>query len=757
MAALVLAWSGRTVVSNALKAHPVRPAFKPRVTLKVNTTVFSHGDCVSVSWAGAKRPTQHDAIALFSPGDASPEDLDPLKYQWAMTSVHHLLNGSGSVTFRLLNQRHDVAALFFYNVSAAARFSNATLAGRSEVMQLAEPNEPLQGHLALTPDASEMLVQWTTRDAGSPVVKWGTQPGTYEHIAAGRSVTYTKEELCGAPAKTTGFVDPGALNSANMKDLQPNTWYYYVFGDQELRLFSTEASFLTGPPVGPDSSISFIATSDYGHAEVDGSQDFDYEDAGDVMNYAASGSLEEVQDCLINVIVNNESQQRASRHTTAAILADMAASKNKTLMFINGDISYARGQLTQWDVFHDNMEALLRQIPVMVQDGNHERDFPNSGDRYETNIGSGGECGIPAHKRFQMPFQLPDSRFGRGVKANEPPASWYSFDHGPVHFLQYSTEVDFSLGSPQHRFIVKDLTSVDRSQTPWVVVGGHRPIYSTSINGGGKSSVVEVAHQLRAILENVFYTHHVDLTLHGHDHIYERTCPIYRRNCLGYDEADGTAKAPVNVVIGNAGYGLGWFVNPDIPPYWESVVLEHGYLRCDANRTVLHCQEVSSMTGRLLDEFTLRKPVAWRPDQVGRRALRKKFVSKYEPLNDIETKGLSREASAESIGPVLAILQQALRDNVTLLESLRAINNRTHRLTNAVTGPDTVVDLWTTLQPVKDIMHQVAGANTTTELGATTLRDVWIPIVDRLQAVAEAYSERGGIYRSSWLDAAPPP
>lgn len=29
---------------------------------------------------------------------------------------------------------------------------------------------------------------------------------------------------------------------------------------------------------------------------------------------------------------------------------------------------------------------------------------------------------------------------------------WYSFDFGPIHFLQYSTEVPFHKGSPQHRW-----------------------------------------------------------------------------------------------------------------------------------------------------------------------------------------------------------------------------------------------------------------------------------------------------------------
>lgn len=59
----------------------------------------------------------------------------------------------------------------------------------------------------------------------------------------------------------------------------------------------------------------------------------------------------------------------------------------------------------------------------------------------------------------------------------------------------------------------------------------------------------------------------VDLTWHGHDHIYERTCPVYKSICQ-QPNADGSLSAPIHVVIGNAGYELSWFANPDVPPYW---------------------------------------------------------------------------------------------------------------------------------------------------------------------------------------------
>lgn len=48
---------------------------------------------------------------------------------------------------------------------------------------------------------------------------------------------------------------------------------------------------------------------------------------------------------------------------------------------------------------------------------------------------AGGECGVVHERRFKMPLPAPDKQ-------------WYSFNYGPVHFLQYSTEHHFELGMP---------------------------------------------------------------------------------------------------------------------------------------------------------------------------------------------------------------------------------------------------------------------------------------------------------------------
>lgn len=73
-------------------------------------------------------------------------------------------------------------------------------------------------------------------------------------------------------------------------------------------------------------------------------------------------------------------------------------------------------------------------VLTCVHDGSG-RDFPGSGSYYVT-PDSGGECGVPYGKYFQMPVQELDK-------------PWYSIEYGPVHFTIMSTEHDWRVGSEQ--------------------------------------------------------------------------------------------------------------------------------------------------------------------------------------------------------------------------------------------------------------------------------------------------------------------
>ena len=137
---------------------------------------------------------------------------------------------------------------------------------------------------------------------------------------------------------------------------------------------------------------------------------------------------------------------------------------------------------------------------------------------------------------------------------------------------------------------MEDLKAVNRSVTPWVIVGGHRPFYIDSTNYDPVQGDQTVAADLRAALEQEFVKYEVrcscrtgwrlcstcgdqayqcaepgrastrpagplshvtasasvasqrvrgllpanwqvDMTWHGHHHSYQRTCPVDAQRC----------------------------------------------------------------------------------------------------------------------------------------------------------------------------------------------------------------------------------
>ena len=124
---------------------------------------------------------------------------------------------------------------------------------------------------------------------------------------------------------------------------------------------------------------------------------------------------------------------------------------------------------------------------------------------------------------------------------------WYSFDYGLAHFVSMNGETDYA-DSPewsfaedlsgnethpkesetfitdsgpfgrvsnvsdnqsyeQYQWLKKDLESVDRTKTPWVVVMSHRPMYSSAYSSYMK--------HIRAAFEALMLENGVDAYLSG--------------------------------------------------------------------------------------------------------------------------------------------------------------------------------------------------------------------------------------------------
>jgi acid phosphatase type 7 len=237
LALTLWACTGPTLCSRGVERHNYLEAFnsqnskfKPEtsIVIKCNISELSrNGEWVEVSWSGVSKPKEADMLALFAPPDAYHDGAAPVKYAYANSSANYIKTGSGSMSFRLVNLRSDVRFVF-----VKGGIDKPSVVAEGPAIKNVNPNEPTGIHLIISSRSSEMLVQWTTRDVGTPVVKYGKTRGEYDYQVPGVTDTYSKEDMCGEPASSSGWIDPGLLHTAAMSGLEPDTQYFYIVGDE---------------------------------------------------------------------------------------------------------------------------------------------------------------------------------------------------------------------------------------------------------------------------------------------------------------------------------------------------------------------------------------------------------------------------------------------------------------------------------------------------------------------------------------------
>lgn len=545
-----------------------KPSFKQNgsASIHVNVTTLQGAyGWVAVSIAGVADPSDGDILALFAPANAYWDGSAPVKYEFLTADPHYLTTGTADLSFRLLNLRTDMR---FMLISGGLRNPSAEAEG--PIIHVHSSDIPTGIHLLVGERPSETRVQWTTARPGSPAIKFGTRSGQLEFLVPAMTTTYSRDDLCGAPATTAGWLDPGQINTGSMTELASNTRYYYAVGDLETDTWSEEYTFMSHPGIGADVSVSFLAVADQGVGEPDGSTAaFEYQAALEVADRMADD---------------------------VAAGYDLKGAKNEieeySLIVHNGDISYARGYSALWDTFFLQQAPVATRVPYATTPGNHEIDWADVG-MYPTMLDSGGECGVPYATRFPMPT----------ASLNKP---WYSFDYGPIHFTVISSEHDFMDGSPQYHWISSDLGGVDREVTPWLLLVSHRPIYINADDYEYPAGKQTTALQLQTALGHLLDKHRVDVALAGHHHSYQRTCPVYKNKCKW--DKHGRPAATVHVCNGHG--GADFYDNPLSPtPKWSDTVFwtTHGHLRMHANGTHFSVEAVDRDDGEVFDSFTLSK------------------------------------------------------------------------------------------------------------------------------------------------------
>lgn len=462
--------------------------------------------------------------------------------------------------------------------------------------------EPVQIHLALTGTPGAMRVTWTSGISFHQHIHYGHKPGKLTNHTEATTATYSADDMCSAPARTVAarwFRHPGYIHAGVMTGLQRGKTYYYTVGSK-YGLVSRVLSFKY-PAIPVSKPQNFFLFGDLGQGVME-----ELPDGAPAEREYTRVDYRSRLSFTSNATVINRIQQDLDEDDTGSYAAAVHV----------GGLSYATGRTFIWDQFGALIEPVASRIPYMVAVGNHEYDYLVGGPGHDLsgsaaadangwhppqgNYGndSMGECGVPAAKRFLMP-------------SNGNQLFWYSFKIGLTHHIVLSSEHNCSLHSPMHKWLIHELrNNVNRTETPWLLVHLHRPLYaSENYPAEGKAMVL-----LRECLEHTLMKHHVDLVVSGHYHAYERSCPVYKSECR-VDEA--YASAPTYLMLGSGGAELDDIDYTDEPTstgtsWSERRLQEYGYGRLHVhNASHAHFEFVRALDRQVADEVWVVSKHEW--------------------------------------------------------------------------------------------------------------------------------------------------
>jgi len=529
----------------------------------------------------AATPGTKHWVGAYSPPRAAVNATAPVKYAIIHdVDASYLKTGDAAVRFRLACNRHDYDFVVFaddwerrqYNESTHARSDTvheAVAVARSAVATMrAEANSgPRKPRVSLVSpvgsdtkvgDDLELAVTWSSARGAEamPSLRWweedasGVRTGSVNVVNAS-TYRYRREDLCGAPATTSGYRDPGWIHRAALAGIDRSTVRFVGYdlidalggkyppaGERGLRL--------RVPRVGIASSKDKNEGEDKNN---DKELNKNNEPAFTIAMFADMGRGTDD-----DAATWNEYGSPAF-NTSRALAADADAID---AAFLFGDVSYATGYQSVWDDYLEMIAPWAAAFPFLVNPGNHEYDYVRSAwtghaggksgaavyaDPYG-GVDSGGECGVPTERLLTGP-----------TPASSVPGAYVAI-LGPIALVSMNTEVDFRTGSPQWTWLDRALGSIDRTQTPWVLFAGHRPGLVDSdwgksclgvdtneddrawtcgpkkpLFGKGNeagdlrdASDVGVALEFQAHVWPLLTRHEVNAVFSGHNHVYQRHC-----------------------------------------------------------------------------------------------------------------------------------------------------------------------------------------------------------------------------------------
>lgn len=345
--------------------------------------------------------------------------------------------------------------------------------------------EPEQISVALSADYDSVWISWVTGNyqignsvipldpkTVASIVYYGIDKQLLSDEARGSSLVYNQLY----PFEGLQNYSSGIIHHVRIHGLKPSTLYYYQCGDPSIPAMSNIYHFRTMPFPGPQSYPNRIAI------------------VGDL----------------------------GLTYNTTTTVRHLKKNRPDFLLLV-GDVTYANLYLTngtgsdcyscsfpktpihetyqpRWDYWGRFMQPLVSKVPIMVVEGNHEIEKQ-----------AGNRTFVAYSSRFAFPSE----------ECGSSSTFYYSFNAGGIHFIMLGAYIAYNFSADQYKWLVRDLSSVDRSITPWLVAAWHPPWYSTY-----KAHYRE-AECMMVELEDLLYSSGVDIVFNGHIHAYERSNRVY--------------------------------------------------------------------------------------------------------------------------------------------------------------------------------------------------------------------------------------
>jgi hypothetical protein len=356
--------------------------------------------------------------------------------------------------------------------------------------------------------------------------------------------------------------------------------------------------------------------------------------------------------------------QRPSTDDPVRVM-ETAAALDPDVQIIPGDISYANGKPSTWELYFETFESFFAETPLMTAPGNHEAEPGTGLTQYDRRLNE------------MMPLEDP-----LGLDDLRHKQRWYHFDYDNTRFVSLSTTTDgcgdvgrleefvpiydptceaggITYGDVQEQYIESVLQdAAEDDDITWKVVYFHGPMWTDSPD-----------HAPRDILRDrwgkLFDEYGVDLVFSGDNHVWERTKPLAAEpdrddyspaEAWDWDSETGTTYI-TNGTGGTSHYG---FASEEPSDYLARRTNEHfGVERLDIDDERIRVEYVTHETDEsgdpiVADSFEIRKS----DSRTAAGVRRPKQLDRYEGADSdavVVEADRSSETSGRAAGPIRRI------------------------------------------------------------------------------------------------------